>query len=802
MFKNYIKVALRSLIRQKFYSVINIAGLSIGIMACILIFLFVQDELSYDTFYEDSEQIYRVTQKMPMGAKVSHTATVPWPVTKMLMNDFSEIKTGARAYRPSSWGNVPVVKFEDRSFLEKDWIFADASILEIFNFDFVRGNPETALKSPEHILLTESAALKYFGDDDPIGKRLTFNNNKDWEVAAVIKDLPQNSHLSFDFVASFEGMRQMWNNWPGFDDNWRWVAAWSYLILPDAATAEKIQTQLPDFVARHYPEQNQEAGLSLEIQKVLNVHLHSELEAEFKPNSDITYVYLFASIAVLILLIACINFMNLATSRAAGRAKEVGLRKVVGADRFSLIKQFLSEALVLSFISLIVAIALTHLALPWFNALTGKSLQIAYLNNLVLVSGLFVTALFVGLVSGSYPAFFLSAFQPTEVMKGTLSRGAGSSVLRTTLVISQFVVSIVLLICIGTVYNQLTYMQNKDLGFDKDQMLVVNMYGNLFNDYGAFKSDLLKDSRIQSITRIGGSIPGFAGEFENAFITEGSPAEQRQWLGAMWVSHDMENTLGLEVVSGRAFNISSASDSTQNLILNETAAKFLGWGNNAVGKRMSHVGGQGNITEGEVVAVVKDFHFRPLHEPLKPLVLRHGGNHMAIKISSGDIPGTIAFVEKTWKQFVPEWPLNYQFMDENIDVLYRKDQKFSEILKYFASLAVFIACLGLLGLAAFTTERRRKEIGVRKVVGASTWALLLLISREFSKLVVIAFIISVPIGYYAGNRWMQDFAFRADLSITVFAMSGFVALAIALLTVSYHTIKAALINPAESLKYE
>lgn len=802
MFKNYLKVAVRSLIRHKFYSIINISGLAIGIMACLLILLFVQDELSYDKFYDQSDQIYRVTQVLPMGAKVSHTATAPWPLTQTLLTDFPEILAGAKIHRPSSWGNVPVIKYEDQSYLEEDWIFADASILDIFNFNFTKGAPERALKSPLHVVITESTARKYFGNDDPIGKTLNYNNNRDWEVAAVIEDVPQNSHLKFDFIASFEGMRQMWNNWPGFDNNWRWVAAWSYLLLPDDATAERMQEQLPAFVERHYSARNQQAGLKLAMQKILDVHLYSELEAEFKPNSDITYVYLFTSIAVLILLIACINFMNLATSRAAGRAKEVGLRKVVGADRFTLIIQFLSEAIWLSFVSLMLALILIHLVLPWFNDLTGKSLGINYFDNWVLVVGLVMIGLAVGVLAGSYPAFFLSAFSPTEVLQGKVSGGLGSSILRRVLVIGQFVVSIVLLICIGIVYNQLHYMRNKDLGFDKEQMVLVNMYGNIFNQYGAFKSELLKDSRIRGVTRIGGSIPGYDTEFEHAFVPEGFPPDEHQWLGVMWVSHDMEEVLGVELATGRSLQVGSSSDSTFGFILNETAARFLGWQDNAVGKRIDHIGGQGNVTRGEVIGVVKDFHFRPLHEPLKPLVLREGGNRLAIKVASMDIPGTLALIERTWKQFEPDWPFSHQFMDENIDQLYLKEQKFSQIIQYFALLAVFIACLGLLGLASFTTERRRKEISVRKVMGATTTGLLLLLSKEFSKLVLIAFAIAVPIGYFAGERWLQDFAFRVDISMTVFVLAGIIALAIALASVSYHTVKAAMVNPAENLKYE
>jgi putative ABC transport system permease protein len=445
---------------------------------------------------------------------------------------------------------------------------------------------------------------------------------------------------------------------------------------------------------------------------------------------------------------------------------------------------------------------LIQFALPWFNQLTGKALEVNYLENWVLLAGLLAIGLVVGVLAGSYPAFVLSVFRPTEVLSGTVGRGAGGSMLRRILVVSQFVVSMVLLICIGVVYNQLHYMQSKDLGFDKEQIVLVNMYGNLFRQYGAFKSDLLQDSRVSGVTRVGGSIPGYETEFENAFIPEGFPQEEHQWLGAMWISHDMEEVLGLEFTEGGPVQVSSSSDSAGGFILNETAARFLDWQDNAVGKRISHVGGQGNVTEGQIIGVVKDFHFRPLNEPIKPLVLRHGGNLMAIKISAADMPGSLDVIERTWNKFVPDWPMSHQFLDENIEKLYGEQQKFARIIQSFALLGVFIACLGLLGLASFTTERRRKEIGVRKVVGATTTELLLLLSKEFSKLVLIAFAIAAPLGYIAGNSWLQDFAFRAQIGLAVFLLPGLIAFTIALATVSYHTVRAALVNPTESLKYE
>jgi putative ABC transport system permease protein len=783
---------------------INIAGLAIGIAACLLILLYMQDELSYDTFYPNSERIYRLNEHITMSSAVSHTATVPFPVTPQLLSDFPEIVAGASIFRPASWGGAPVITVEDQEFNEEDILFADAAILDIFNFEFVNGERAAALKGPNDVLLTESAARKYFGNDDPVGKTFRFNNNLDLEVVGVLKDVPHNSHIKFNFLVSLEGLKTLFNNPQFFETNWVWVAAWSYLLLPDRETAESIRRQLPDFVKRHFPQNLQEDDLSLSLQAMTDIHLHSHLEMEFEPNGDILYVYVFSAIAIAILLIACINFMNLATARSAGRAKEVGMRKVMGAFRNMLVKQFLGEALLLSFISLVFAIFLVLAALPWFNTLTGKELEINFLNNWVMLSGLLLIGLFVGVISGSYPAFYLSAFRPAEVLKGSLRQAGGSMVLRKTLVITQFVVSIALLICIGIIYSQLDYLQNKDLGFDREQVLIFNMYGPLFNQFPAFEAELLRDSGVRSVTRLGASLPGAREGIENSFVPEGAAADQNRWIGVMFATHDLLETMGMEMVAGRSFSRDFPTDSSEAWLINDAAAREFGWKEEeALGKTLSRLGTDNQVVKtGKIIGIVKNFHFRSLHLPIRPLIVDFGGNRVAVKVAPENFQSILAHIQNTWDTFVPGWPLNYSFLDQNLGQYYQNEEKISRIVQYFAFFAILIACLGLFGLASFTAERRTKEMGVRKALGASAANLVLLIARDFIKLVGIAFVIATPLAYLAMDSWLSDFAYRTNMGAGIFIMAGLIALAIALLTVSYHALKVAMVNPVQSLRYE
>lgn len=801
MFRNYIKIAFRSFIQQKYYSIINTLGLALGTAACILILLFVKDELSYEKSFPGNEKIYRLVEEFPMGNHLSKSATIPFPVKKNLMNDYPEVTNAAIIYRPASWGQTPVLKLDDEEYFEDNFIFAEHSFLEIYRFPFIKGDPSKALAGPNEIVLTESAAKKYFGDDDPIGKRLNLNSFRDLEVVGVIADLPDNTHLHFSMIASFETFKTFFQNQQFFDTQWVWVAAWMYFTVDNEQDAEKIRADLPNFVKRHFPETLTDGGVALRMQQVNDVHLTSDLELEFEQNGNIQHVYLFSFIAVLILIIAIINFMNLATARAAKRGKEVGLRKVLGAHKKMLVGQFIGEAIFTSFLALVIATGIITVALPWFNQLTGKSIEINLLNNTTLLGGLVLLGLIVGLLAGSYPAFVLSSFQPTEVLKGKSSSIGSRNFLRKALVVSQFVISISLIICIGIVYKQLHYIHNKELGFNKDQIVMVDFGFNLFNNYNAFKAELLKNHEVQAVTLLGGSVPGRAEVIENAFVPSGTPADQQQWFSAMFTSHDFEKVLDVEFIQGHAFQPGNSIDST-GYIINESAARALGWDNDVVGRKLDQAFNGVIQGTGTVIGLVRDFHYQPLYVPIKPLVIRLGGNVLTIKVRSNDLQQTIASIEKEWAKQFEGNPFRYSFMDENFNTLYKKEDKFSQTIQYFSILAVFIACLGLLGLSSFTTENRRKEIGVRKVNGASTFALVRLLIRDFSSLVLVAFVIAIPVSWYFGNLWLDNFAYKTDIGVFIFVLAGIISLLLAILTVSYHTIRAASENPVHSLRYE
>ena len=801
MFGNYFKIAFRSFVQQKYYSLINTLGLALGTAACILILLFVKDELSYEEGFENNQQIYRLVEEFPMGNHLSKSATIPFPVKKNLMNDFPAVTNAAIIFRPASWGQTPVIKLEDHEYFEDNFIFAEPSFLEIYKLRFIKGDPEKALHGPNELLLTASAAKKYFGNLDPIGKRLNLNNFRDLEVVGVIEDLPDNTHLNFSMIASFETFKTFFDNPNFFDTQWVWVAAWMYFTVENEQDAQKISEALPAFVKSHFPESLSADGVVLRVQKANDVHLTSNLELEFKQNGNLQHVYLFSFIAMLILLIAIINFMNLATARAAKRGKEVGLRKVLGAHKKMLISQFMGEAMFISFLALIIAMGLITMALPWFNHLTGKNIVIDLFHNTHLLIGLLVLGIVVGLLAGSYPAFVLSSFLPTEVLKGKSSLVGSKDFLRKALVVSQFVISISLIICIGIVYKQLHYIHNKELGFNKDQIVMVDFGFNLLNNYGALKSELLKNSEIQAVTLLGGSVPGREEVIENAFVPAGIPQEQQQWFSAMFTSHDFEKVLNVKFLQGHSFQVGNAVDST-GYIINESAAKALGWGNDVVGRKLDQ-SLNGNIQgNGTVIGLVKDFHYQPLYVPIKPLVIRMGGNVLTIKIRSADLQSTIASIENVWTKLYAGNPFRYSFMDESFNRLYKKEDNFSHTIQYFSILAVFIACLGLLGLSSFTTENRRKEIGVRKVNGATTFELVTLLIKDFSLLVFIAFVISIPVAYYFGSLWLDNFAYKTDIGVFTFILAGAISLLLAILTVSYHTIRAARANPIQSLRYE
>ena len=795
MLRNYLKVTVRSFLNQKYYSFINTLGLALGIAACILIMLFVLDELSYD-------KIYRLTEDLQMGEHVSRTASVPFPTKNTLMLDFPQVKKAAIIFRPSSWGNSVLIKNKDHEQYEDDFIFAEHSLLDIYDFNFIKGNPEKALLGTNELIMTASAAKRYFGDEDPIGKRVTLvGGNRDLEVIGVIEDLPDNTHLKFDMIASFETFKSFFNNPQFFDTQWVWVAAWMYFTVDTPEEAARIEAGLPAFVKKHYPEALTAKGVELHVQRANDIHLNSHRELEFKANSNIHYVYLFSFIAFLIMLIAVINFMNLATSRSTRRAKEVGMRKVMGAYKSMLITQFIGEAIMTCLLALIFAMVFIYLAMPWFNNLTGKHLAFNVFSNYNLIVYIILIVLGVGVLSGSYPALFLSSFNPIAVLKGNSSRMHSGNLLRKILVISQFVVSISLMICLGIVHKQINYIHNKDLGFNKDQVMTADLNFNFFNRYPAFKNELARDPDITAVSLLGGSIPGQDEVIENSFSKEGAPADEQYWFSVMFCSHDFEKVLDLDFMQGHSFQVGNSVDSA-GFILNQSAVQALGWKeDDVIGRTLIRGGGNGN-PKGTVIGLVKDFHYQPLYNAIKPLVIQFGGNKLSIKIHSSDLPATVDKVKTLWKSQFEETPFRYSFMDDNFNKLYEKEDKFSKTISYFSILAIFIACLGLLGLSSYSTENRKKEIGIRKVNGATTVQLVGLLTYDFSKLILIAYAISIPLAWYGTSFWLRNFAYKTGIGVTVFVIAGVIALSVAILTISYHTIRAAIRNPVESLRYE
>jgi putative ABC transport system permease protein len=781
---------------QKYYSAINTIGLALGIAACILILLFIQDELSYEQGFKKEGKIFRMVQDFPMGEHLSQSATVPFPVKGNMLEDFPEITNAAWIFRPGSWGNNAVIKYGDKEFFEDDFIFAEHSFLEIYDFKFIKGDAKTALTNANELLITESTAKKYFGDEDPIGKTLNMNNFRDLEIVAVIEDLPQNTHLQFDMMASFATYLSFFNNQARFDEGWVWVAAWMYFTVDNEAEVAKIREQIPAFVKNHYPAVLADKGVALYIQDANDIHLTSNRELEFKANGNIRHVYLFTSIAILILIIAIINFMNLATSRSTKRAKEVGIRKVVGSQRGLLIFQFMGEAVLTSFLSLIVAVILIFLALPWFNVITGKNFNIDLLNNTTLIGGMFLLSGIVGLLAGIYPALILSSFKPVDVINGRSVGASSSSALRKILVVVQFVVTITLIISIGIVNKQLNYIEGKNLGFDQEQIVTADIDFRQFDKYPSFKNEVLRNPEIIAVSMLGGSIPGDEAIVENSFRPNGTPVEEEQFFSVMNADYGFEKIINMEFIEGHSFEPGSSVDSA-GYIINEAAALALGWEGEVVGRLLN----RGNRS-GQVIGLVKDFNYRPLYDPVKPLVIRRGGGKMLIKFKTDDISGTLANLTDEWQTQFGGFPFRYSFMDDNFAALYVKESRFSTTIQAFSVLAVLIACLGLLGLSSHATERRKKEIGIRKVNGASSLRLVSLLSKDFSKLILISFVLSIPVAYYFGNLWLDNFAYKVDIGVNIYAIAGVIALTLALLTVSFHTLRAARSNPVDSLRYE
>ena len=803
MLKNYLKIALRNIIKHKGISFINIVGLAIGISCSVLILLFVTNELSYDKFHKKADRIYRLAVRASIGDTKIHQTYSSSQTFRMLLEDFPEIETGVKFL---NLGSTPVMP-DEKTFYESKFFAVDSTFYDVFSVPLIHGNPVTVLKDPNTMVLSKNTSLKYFGDINVVGKVIkvdfsSYGGIVAFKITGVSENVPDNSHFHYDILVSSA-------SFPTFINNTGWSANnfITYLLLQEGTSQKWFDEKLKEFTRKHMGGERFDKWVAQGnyweyfLQPITEIHLNSDLNGEFEANGNKTYVYIFFVISIIILLIACINFMNLSTAKSSLRAKEVGLRKVVGSSRNKLIHQFLSEAVLLSFISLTLGIIIVECLLPVYRNLIDRQLDIHYFDNFIVIPSLLALGLIVGIISGSYPAFFLSSFKPISVLRGNTGSSRGSSLLRNILVIFQFAISIFLITGTLVIYQQLKLFQNIKLGFNKEQVLVVRNPGALGNNVMPFK-EVLRNNR--NVIDVSGSntLPGRS--FSNiGFGAEG--VEKSFTLNLCVCDYDFLNTLKLEMAQGRFFSREFSTDS-HAAILNEKAVKLLGW-ENPIGKKINNWSrNRGNFT---VVGVIKDYHYESLHQEIRPQALFLSGgyyqnieSYISVRLNTENISETVKYVGSTWNDFAPEKPFEYSFLDEDYDNLYINEKQTRKLFTIFSFFAIFIACLGLFGLASFSADQRTKEIGIRKVLGASVPRIVNILNKNFIKWVLVANLIAWPAAWFMMNSWLQNFAYRIKLSWWMFILAAVLALLIALITVSFQTVKAALKNPIDSLRYE
>lgn len=798
MFKNYLTVARRHLAKHKGYAFINLTGLAVGIACCLLILLYVRDELRYDRFHEKAERIHRLVVDWERSDQTFSNSLSSAPMAVTVADNYPGVEAYVR-FLPEA-RDMLVANGEQR-FYETQFTYADASVFEVFSFPLKQGQANDVLVRPHTMVISESMAAKYFGADDPIGQKLDVDNNLSFEVTGVMADMPMQSHMRFDFLASFASLetREDLNL-----DNWTNNPYYSYLLLHEDASVADLEAQFPVLIETHVGEALENMGVAWRfwLQPLTDIHLFP-LGNELSPGGSMQFVYIFVGVALFILLIACINFINLSTARATTRAKEVGLRKVIGAHRSQLVLQFLGESVLLTLGAVVLAVALLWLALPVFNALVDKTLVVSW--DIATVISLVVLLVLVGVVAGSYPALWMSRFQPVETLKGMLGRkrqGKGTLLVRRGLVVFQFATSVFLIVATLVVYRQVDYMQTKNLGLTPEQVVVLPMRdASLRENYAAVREQLLAIPAVQHVA-VSNRKPG-TGAGGSTFRRASEPEATMTSMKVMVTDHHFNQTLAIDVVAGRDFSEAFVTDAEDGMLLNQQAATDLGWANpeEAIGQRVQW----GGWRSFEVVGIVDNFHFQPLSVFMQPLVMivyPSLAEHMLIRTQTTDWPQTLAQLEETWATLVPDWPFVYSFLDQDYAQLYAREEQFGQLFIYFAGLSLLVACLGLFGLASFSVERRIKEMGIRKVLGATTTHLALLLSREFALLVGVACVVAWPLAYVAADAWLQAYAFRAELALWLFGMAALGALLIAWLTTSYHAVRASRANPVETLRYE
>ena len=802
MLNIYIKMFYRQTCKQS-HTFINVLGLAIGLASFILITLYVIDELSYDRYHKNSKKIYRLVNVYSFEGVGENSASSPFPVAFTLKDEYPGLILNAvRIFNFQS--PRLLIEYDEQRFNERRFFYADSTFFDVFDHEFIYGNPKTALDEPYSVVITKSTANKYFGDINPVGKLLRFEKRFDLKVTGVVKDSPSQSHFKFDFLGSMSSVAQLYGG--KLPDTWVWNPCWTYFLLQANAEPEELENVLPSFIEKYFYDAEKD-NVSLYLQALTDIHLRSKLDYELEANNNYSYIRILSIIAFFLLIIAAINFTNLATAASDCRIKEIGIKKILGVRRKRLIFQFISEAVILSFISLIFALFFIELILPAFNVFTGKDFSTSIFFQSEYLIGLILLGLITGFVSGLYPAFYLSSLKPLLILYSGLLKNTKKGLARKILVVLQFAISISLIVLTLFIFRQATYLRNAKLGFDKENIVVIPVnHTNVANSYKSFKKELLQNPNILSVT----TMDDILGSAHNTheFRPEGFPIDKWQFYPALVIGYDFIKTFDIKIIEGRDYLEESKTDPEKGILINEAMVKHVGWENNkdAIGKKFSSLSG-----DEKVIGVYKDFNVTSLHEAAGPFVLNMKEKeweilwflkYLAIKISPENNVQTINFIEKKWKEFSPERPFEYSFLNDELDELYSDEENLAKLTLIFTILIIFIASLGLFGLTSFTITRRTKEIGVRKVLGSGTISIIFLLSKEFLKLILISIVIAWPVSYFIIDNWLQYFAYQASINWFIFIIAGLLAITVAMLITSIKGFFASRINPVDTLKYE
>ena len=789
MIKNLIKTALRHILKHPGYSILNILGLTLGISSALFLIIYVTDELSYDRYHENAGRIYRVSAKITEPDDQFTWNVAQIPMGPQVVQDYPEVQSFVRFI------NMPrsLYKYEDKEYIEEDFYYADSTLFDIFSYKVLKGEVMTAVKDPGKIVLTETAAARYFGNADPIGKTLTAGDNT-FEVTGIIEDVPSNSHFRFDAVSARNNLPKQLGSWGNF-------GVFTYLLFPQNYDVKAFETKIQGMYDAHMKTIFEPLKIKIEyiLEPITKIHLYSTNPGEPEPTGSITYVIIFGIVALFLILIAAMNYMNLSTARSSRRAREVGLRKVVGSRRGPLVTQFLSESVILTLISLLLSIILLIILLPKFNLLAGKSFNLSTLVSPIVIISVLGIVLLTGILGGSYPAFFLSRFSPLTVLKGEITQGSAGTLFRKTLVVIQFTISVGMIICTMVVFRQLKYLKSMDQGFNQENVLTLELNQGMVRKYPVLKLALLENNEIKYVTSTNTQIGEGSGKV--IFNMETDQGMSQRGINFAVVDHDFIDALGIKIISGRDFQQDMPSDTLTGVVVNETLAKRLGW-SDAIGKKVQL--GDGAQINARVIGVMKDYHQTGMYNEIESLMLvyRERNNIIYIKLSGNNKEQTISFIENKWKEVFPDQPFTYTFLSERFNRQFEADEKRGKIFTIFTILAILIACLGLFGLASYMVEQRTREIGIRKVFGADEGVIIRLISRDFIILVLISIIIAIPAAYYFMSNWLENYVYRTNIGISIMAGAALMTIMLTFITISYKAYQASVLNPASSLKTE